>query len=126
VAGPVRDKWAEWLLERRFGGDPGQQESFLAGLLPWRDCILKNAAVKRGETLLDVGAGDGLIAFGALDLVGKDGHVVFSDISRDLLNHSRMLAEEMGIEARCEFLLAPADDFSVLGASVMSLLRGRS
>ena len=89
---------------------------FLAGLLPWRDCILKNAAVKRGETLLDVGAGDGLIAFGALDLVGKDGHVVFSDISRDLLNHSRMLAEEMGVEARCEFLLAPADDFSVLGA----------
>ena len=118
MAGPVRDKWAEWLLERRFGGDPGQQESFLAGLLPWRDRILKNAAVKRGETLLDVGAGDGLIAFGALDLVGKDGHVVFSDISRDLLDHSRMLAEEMGVEARCEFLLAPADDLSVLGASV--------
>ena len=31
MAGPVRDKWAEWLLERRFGGDSGQQESFLAG-----------------------------------------------------------------------------------------------
>jgi arsenite methyltransferase len=82
--------------------------------------------VKRGETLLDVGTGDGLIAFGALDLGGKDGHVVFSDISRDLLDHSRMLAEEMGVEARCEFLLAPADDLSVLGDASVDVVTTRS
>jgi len=23
---PVRDRWAQWLLERRFGGDTGQRE----------------------------------------------------------------------------------------------------
>jgi hypothetical protein len=23
VSGTVRDRWARWLLERRFGGDPG-------------------------------------------------------------------------------------------------------
>jgi ubiquinone/menaquinone biosynthesis C-methylase UbiE len=47
--------------------------------------------------LLDVGTGDGLIAFGALDLVGEDGRVVFSDVSQDLLDHSRTLAEEAGV-----------------------------
>jgi hypothetical protein len=74
VTEPIRDRWAEWLLERRFGsGDPEQREKELVGLIPWRDRILKNAAVKQGETLLDVGAGDGLIAFGALDLVGENG-----------------------------------------------------
>ena len=92
---PVRDQWAQWLLERRFGGDPGQREKHLGYLIPWRDRILENAAVQRGETFLDVGSGDGLIAFGALDLVGEDGQVIFSDISQDLLDHAWSLAEEM-------------------------------
>ena len=123
---PVRDQWAEWLLERRFGGDPGQRERLLEGLIPWRDRILENAAVQSGETLLDVGAGDGLIAFGALDLVGEDGRVIFSDISQDLLDHARRLAEEMGVADRCEFLLAPADDLSALGGASVDIVTTRS
>ena len=43
---PVRNQWAQWLLERRFGGDSGQRERLLQGLIPWRDRILENAAVK--------------------------------------------------------------------------------
>ena len=35
--------------------------------------------------MLDVECGDGLIAFGALDRVGEEGVVIFSDISQDLL-----------------------------------------
>jgi len=126
VTGPVRDRWAEWLLERRFGGDPDQRASFLEGLLPWRNRILQNAAVKEGETLLDVGAGDGLIAFGAIELVGETGRVVLSDISQDLLDHSRMLAREMGVEDRCEFLHAPADDLSKLGDASVDVVTTRS
>jgi arsenite methyltransferase len=123
---PMRDQWAEWLLERRFGGDSGQRESLLEGLIPWRDRILENAAVQRGETFLDVGAGDGLIAFGALDLVGEDGRVIFSDISQDLLDHARRLAEEMGVAERCKFLLAPADDLSSLEDASVDIVTTRS
>lgn len=123
---PARDRWAEWLLVRRFGGDAGQRKTFLEGLLPWRDRILENAAVKQGETLLDVGAGDGLIAFGALDLVGENGRVIFSDISQDLLDHARSLAEEMGVADRCEFLFAPADDLSMLGGASVDIVTTRS
>jgi arsenite methyltransferase len=88
--------------------------------------VLGHAAVTEGETLLDVGAGDGLIAFGALDLVGQEGRVIFSDISRDLLEHSRMLAQEMGIEDRCEFLLASADDLSEVGDASVDVVTTRS
>nr|MBA3389106.1 class I SAM-dependent methyltransferase [Rubrobacter sp.] len=123
---PVRDRWAEWLLERRFGGDEGQRKAFMEGLLPWRDRILKNAAVREGDILLDVGAGDGLIAFGALDLVGERGQVIFLDISRDLLDYSRKLAEEMGVVDRCEFLLAPADDLSALEDASVDTVTTRS
>lgn len=57
-------------------------------LFPIRDRILADARVADGDVLLDVGAGDGLIAFGALPFVGETGTVIFSDISQDLLDHS--------------------------------------
>jgi len=126
VTEPVGDRWAEWLLERRFGGDDGQRAKFLDGLIPWRDRILKNAAVKPGETLLDVGVGDGLIAFGALDLLGENGRVIFSEISQDLLDHSRALAGEMGVVNQCEFLLASADDLSGLDGESVDTVTTRS
>ncbi|MGH3146491.1 MAG: class I SAM-dependent methyltransferase [Rubrobacter sp.] len=126
MSGPARDQWAEWLLERRFGGEAKGREGILKGLLPWRDRVLGNAAVGEGDVLLDVGAGDGLIAFGALDLVGESGRVIFSDVSQDLLDHSRSLAEEMDVAGRCEFLLAPADDLSALGDASVDAVTTRS
>jgi hypothetical protein len=48
-------------------------------LAPVRDPVLGNASLTSGETLLDAGAG--LIAFGALGLVGEGGRLVFSDIT---------------------------------------------
>ena len=123
---PARDRWAEWLLDRRFGGDAGLREAFLQALVPWRDRVLENAAVGEGDVLLDVGAGDGLIAFGALDLVGESGRVIFSDVSRDLLDRSRALAEEAGVLDRCEFLLAPADDLSAVKDGSVGAVTTRS
>lgn len=122
----ARDRWAEWLLNRRFGGDAERREKFIEGLVPWRDRMLGNAGVGEGDVLLDVGAGDGLIAFGALDLVGESGRVIFSDISRDLLDHSRTLAEERGVLDRCEFVLAPADDLSAIEDDSVDAVTTRS
>ena len=62
------------------------------------------------DVLPYIGTGDGLIAFGALDLIGEYGRVVFSDVSQDLLDHSRTLADDMGVLDRCEFVLASTDD----------------
>ena len=95
-----RDEWAEWLLHRRHGGDPEALRRTLAWLYPIRDRVLANAHLGVGDIVLDVGCGDGLIAFGALDKVGPSGRVVFSDISQDLLDHSRALAEQIGVAGR--------------------------
>src|SRR5258708_29059641 len=65
------DRWHRWLLEVRHGGDDAYRERMSAETLyPWRDEILDKARLQPGDTLLDVGAGDGLIAFGALDRLG--------------------------------------------------------
>jgi len=76
----ARDKWAEWLLHRRHGGDTKQMQAVLEWLYPVRDKVLSNTNLKEGDTLLDVGCGDGLIAFGALEKI-KNSRVIFSDIS---------------------------------------------
>jgi len=82
-----RDKWAEWLLRRRFGGNPAELQRTLDYLYPVRDKVLANAQLIAGNTLLDAGTGDGLIAFGAIEQVGDSGQVIFGDISQDLLDH---------------------------------------
>ncbi len=69
----TQDRWAQWLLHRRFGGDPQRGQAMLETLSIWRDQVLQHATLTQGETVLDVGCGDGLIAFGALDRVGEQG-----------------------------------------------------
>ena len=122
----ARDRWAEWLLSRRFGGDERAAAGVVAGLGSVRDRVLDGAGLEPGATLLDVGAGDGLIAFGALERGAGD--VVFADISDDLLEHARGIADELGVADRCRFVhaaaeeLAPIDDASVDVVTTRSVL----
>jgi arsenite methyltransferase len=106
----VTDPWARWLHERRHGGDPAVLDCLLPELLAWRDGVLENAALTEGDTVLDVGTGEGLIGLGALDRVGEKGRVIFSDISDELLQECRRAAEAAGALDRCEFVYASADE----------------
>lgn len=113
MTGPLQDMWSEWLLKRRFGGDPERMKKMFEFLYPVRDKVLSHLTLGENETLLDVGGGDGLIAFGALEKF-ETCRVIFSDISEDLLRHAEALAREMNVHQRCEFLRASADDLSML------------
>jgi ubiquinone/menaquinone biosynthesis C-methylase UbiE len=126
MAAPAQDQWAEWLLRRRHGDDAHEQQAMLRTLYRYRDVVLAHAQVAAGDTLLDVGAGDGLIAFGALPLVGESGRVIMSDVSRDVLDRCRALAEQMGELSRCEFLKASADDLSPVVAASVDVVTTRS
>jgi len=114
------DRWHRWLLDVRFGGDAARREKDLTEFLyPVRDTVLDRARLRPGDTLLDVGTGDGLIAFGALERLGPSGRVIFSDISQDLLDYCRKAADAEGLLARCAFVLAAADRLTgVADASV--------
>ncbi len=39
----TRDRWAEWILNRRFGGDQSAAAGILAGLQEVRDRVLDRA-----------------------------------------------------------------------------------
>lgn len=117
MSSTTRDRWAEWLAERRFGGDPEFRERLLEKLALVREKTLDRAELRQGETLLDVGCGEGLIGFGALERGA--GHVVFSDISDDCLDFCREAAASLGLSERCSFVSAAAEDLGgVEGVSV--------
>ena len=120
------DKWAAWLLHRRDGDDPEQREKALEHLLPIRDRVLDHARIEPGERLLDVGSGDGLIAFGALDRVGAEGKVIVSDVSVDLVEHSRSLGDELGVGSRMSFVVANAEDLGPIEAGSIDVVTTRS
>jgi arsenite methyltransferase len=121
------DRWHRWLLNVRFGGDAEIREQVLTQrLYPVRDKVLDKAQLQPGDTLLDVGAGDGLIAFGALERLGPPGRVIFSDISQDLLDHCRKAAEAEGLLDRCSFVLAPADHLNGVPTASVDVVTTRS
>jgi len=110
VTADDQDKWAKWLLEGRDGGDPEQRAKALEHLLPIRDRVLENARISPGDSVLDVGGGDGLIAFGALVQVGDTGEVILGDVSADLVAHTSQLADDLGASERMSFVVARAED----------------
>ncbi len=60
-------------------------------------------------TLVDVGAGDGLVAFRAIDRVGPSLHTILIDISDALLQHAEATATQCGIRGQCTFTRCSAE-----------------
>jgi arsenite methyltransferase len=117
------DCWARWLAERRYGGDAGVKRWMTDELSARRDKILDAARLEEGDTLLDVGCGEGLVGFGALD---RGASVVFSDVSADLLELCRQAAEELGLTERCRFVQASVDDLAPIERESVEVVTTRS
>jgi ubiquinone/menaquinone biosynthesis C-methylase UbiE len=90
----------------------------------FRDRVLDRSRLSAGETLLDVGCGEGLIGFGALERDAR--HVVFADISQDLLDFCRDAAEALGVADRCSFVKAAAHDLMGVEEASVDVVTTRS
>ncbi|MGH3080448.1 MAG: class I SAM-dependent methyltransferase [Gaiellaceae bacterium] len=120
----MSDCWADWIRTRRTGGDAAYEARMLEQLGAVRDKVLDRAALQPGETLLDVGCGNGLIGFGALERGA--GEVVFADVSAPLLDDCREIAARAGVFERCRFVEAPAEDLGALPDRSVDVVTTRS
>lgn len=119
-----KDCWAEWIARMRSDVDPVVRRQGADLHSRWRERILDNAEPIAGATVLDVGCGEGLVAFGALE---RDaGTVIFSDISQDLLDHCHETATDLGRLDRCRFVRTPADDLSPIDDSSVDVVTTRA
>lgn len=117
--------WSRWLLHERFGGDERLLQRTLAFLTPIRDRVLDGAQLGGDDVVLDVGAGDGLVGFGALDRL-RHGRVVFTDLSPHLLSACERIAAERGDLERCRFVQADAADLAGVDDASVDVVTTRS
>jgi len=113
------DAWSEWLLRRRNGGDPQEESVILRKVERIRDRVLDGAGPLAERVLLDAGAGDGLIAFGAFARAGLSMQAILVDVSGPLLERAERKALALGVRHRCTFLHTSAEMLEgVAGESV--------
>jgi len=98
----------------------------LSRLATVRDQVLDRAEIQPGETVLDVGTGQGLLGLGALDRTGPNGRVIFSDVSEPALDDCRSAVEGLAALARSSFVLASATALSGIGSDSVDVVVERA
>ncbi len=86
----AEDKWARWLKEDRW---PAERTALASALDSVRDKVLDMAQLQAGESVVDLGAGTGLLGLKAAETVGPQGRVIFLDISADALREAGSQAQ---------------------------------
>ncbi|MEO3755618.1 methyltransferase domain-containing protein [Streptomyces sp. B6B3] len=120
------DRWARWVLERRFGGNEQARRKTDAFLAPIRARIMALAEVRPGDTVLDIASRDGYLGLAALESVGDTGTVVFTERSAELLEACRKNVQDAGLAHRAEFLRLQPDDLSPVGSGEVDVVLMRS
>lgn len=123
---PESDIWSRWLMHARHGGDSTLRQIVLAEIEPYAQRVLDGAELRPGMTLVDIGSGEGLIAFRAIDRVGPSMKVLLTDISLPMLRHAETLAVERGVRAQCSFIHCPADDLGAIGDATVDAVTTRA
>jgi arsenite methyltransferase len=98
----------------------------LRRLAPVRDHILDRADIRPGDTVLDVGTGQGLLGLAALERTGPDGHVIFSDVSEALLDDCRQAVARMSAGQQSSFVHATATDLSAVATNSVDVVVERA
>ncbi len=120
------DKWLDWIVNRRFGGDKKIAENAMVHLNEIRDKVIESAAIREGDTVLDIGTGDGFLGFAALDKVGPKGKVIFSDVSSDCVNACKEIYSSIVNPSPAEFHVASAENLSVIPNNSIDVIIFRS
>jgi arsenite methyltransferase len=88
------DRWADWLVRGRDrGATEAQRRRTRRSLARVRDRVLRQARLRPGERVVDLGAGTGLLALEARRRVKGSGYVVAVDVSADAVSECRRQAE---------------------------------
>ena len=124
-SGADADEWSDWLMNRRFGNDAAHRLAVEQRVLEYADLVLLHAQPRAQETVLDVGAGAGLVAFRALER-WPDLDVTLTDISSPLLQVAAAAARSKGVLSQCRFVEASADDLSGIADSSIDLVVARA
>ena len=106
--------WSKWLEKSRFDYmTEEQKQQTMNWLFSVRNAVLSNANIKYNDVVIDIGTGNGLLAFGAIEKISNQGRVIFSDKFEDCVETCKSIAEEMNISKPHDFLLSDCCDIKL-------------
>jgi arsenite methyltransferase len=81
------DRWLDWLLQGRDAGHSEARKRSLAYLQPIYERVAAGGQIAAGDTVLEVGAGEGQMGLLALNAAGPTGRLVLTDHSASVVEH---------------------------------------
>jgi ubiquinone/menaquinone biosynthesis C-methylase UbiE len=120
------DVWFEWLVKVRSGGDAAFEATLRSEVGQYVDRILDQSGLRAGMTLVDVGTGEGAVAFRAIERFGPTLRVVLTDISEPLLLRAQARAAELGVQEQCTFIACGADRLAGIETGSVDVVTTRS
>jgi len=123
---PTADLWSQWLLHGRYADDPEFQQAVDTMVGRYVERLLDGAELAAGQTLLDVGTGEGLVAFRAIERVGPTLRVCLTDVSEPMLRHAESQAAKRGVVDQCRFVRCPADHLEGISDASVDVVVTRS
>lgn len=120
------DTWSDWLLHHRHADDPAYGEVVQAAVAAYVERVLDAARLSAGMTLVDVGAGEGLLAWRAIERVGGSLRVILTDVSAPLLAYAAAAADTRGVRDQCTFIECPADRLTGMADASVDVVATRA
>ena len=122
----LTDVWSQWLLHTRHADDSEYQRAVHSLVRELADRVLDGARLSPGLSMVDVGSGDGLLAFRAIERVGATLSVRLADISLPLLRHAEARATELGVSNQCSFIECSADNLEPIADASTDVVTTRA
>ena len=119
------DEWSEWLLHRRHGDDPTYDIAVQESVARFAENVLDAAHISPGMTLLDIGSGEGLVAFRAIERFGAV-KVILTDISAPMLLHAEQIATHRKVSDQCRFLQLSAQNLAGIADASIDVVVARA
>lgn len=119
------DRWLSWLNSGRDAGNIEARRRSLAWLRPVYDRVLEAASPRLGESVLEIGAGEGTLGLLALERVGPSGRLVLTDISSSVI---AALQETLvdDLSGRVELVACPAETLAGIEDASVDVVLARS
>ena len=121
---PADDCWSRWLNHGRDGGNAAVRAHVATQTVVFAEKVL-GLVEKPPAAMLDIGSGDGLMAWAALSRWPRV-NVTMTDISPALLLQAHTEAARRGVASQCNFVLANAETLERAADSSQDLVTSRS
>jgi ubiquinone/menaquinone biosynthesis C-methylase UbiE len=120
------DVWSEWLLHRRHADDPAYGHLVQGIVQAYADRVLDGAELNYGTILLDIGAGEGLVAFRAIERIGASLKVILTDLSGPMLEYAEAVSQVRNVRSQCRFVECSAERLEGIADASVDVVTSRA